>query len=355
MKPTKRTARRSDVMPAGYARFLSSLKGHIRKAQVKAVLSVNEELVRLYWRIGKEIVTRQKKEGWGSKVVDRLADDLHKEFPEMSGLSARSLNYMHAFAEAYTTPAILQQAAAKLPWGHNMVLLDRLKTLEQRQWYANATLRFGWSRSILAAQISAKAHKRHGKAITNFKHTLPAGTSDLVQETFKDEYRFGFIELSLDAKERDLEKALLEHIRKFLIELGVGFAFVGSQVPFEVDGEGFSMDLLFFHYRLNRFVVVDLKMGAFKSEYVGKMGLYLGVVDDRFRMPGHEPSVGILLCQDSKGLSVDYALNGSNKPIGVADWRTKLVSTLPKNLRGLLPSPEQIEEKMKKPKRSKGK
>ena len=342
-------------MPAGYARFLTSLKGHIRKAQVKAVLSVNEELVKLYWRIGKEIVTRQKKEGWGSKVVDRLAEDLHKEFPEMSGLSARSLNYMHAFAEAYATPAILQQAAAKLPWGHNMVLLDRLKTLEQRLWYANATLRFGWSRSILAAQIAAKAHKRHGKAVTNFKNTLPAGTSDLVQETFKDEYRFGFVELSLDAKERDLEKALLEHIRKFLIELGVGFAFVGSQVPFELGGDDFSMDLLFFHYRLNRFVVVDLKMGAFKADYVGKMGLYLGYVDDRFRMPGHEPSVGILLCQHSKGLSVEYALNGSNKPIGVADWRTKLVSTLPKNMRGLLPSPEQIEEKMKKPRRSKGK
>jgi predicted nuclease of restriction endonuclease-like (RecB) superfamily len=353
MKPTKRT-RAIDAMPRGYARLLSELKSHIRKAQVKAALSVNEELVKLYWRIGKEIVARQKSEGWGSKVVDRLADDLQKEFPAMTGLSSRNLNYMHAFAEAYPSPAILQQAAAKLPWGHNMVLLDRVKTSEQREWYAKATSQFGWSRSVLAAQITAKAHKRHGKAITNFKRTLPKGTSDLAQEVLKDEYRFGFIELPMNAKERELEQGLVAHIQKSLLELGTGFSFVGRQVHIEVDEEDYYLDLLFFHYRLNCFVVVDLKMGAFKPEYVGKMGFYLGAVDAQLRGPDHQPTVGMVLCQSSKGLSVEYALGAINRPIGVSDWRTKLVSALPKKLQRLLPSAEQIEQNIKKPKRSKG-
>lgn len=310
-------------MPAGYARFLASLKSHIRKAQVKAALSVNEELVRLYWRIGKEIVARQKSEGWGSKVVDRLAEDLHEEFPDMRGLSPRNLNYMHAFAEAYPSGAILQQLVAELSWGHNVVLLDRVKTREQREWYANATLRFGWSRSVHAAQITAKAHKRHGKAITNFKHTLPKATSDLAHEALKDEYRFGFIELPMNAKERELEQGLVAHIQKSLLELGTGFSFVGRQVHLEVDDEDYYLDLQFFHYRLNCFVVVDLKMGAFKPEYVGKMGFYLGAGDAQLRGPTHQPTVGMVLCQSSKGLSVEYALGAVNKPIGVSDWRTK--------------------------------
>lgn len=348
-------AAKRDAMPPGYGKFLAGLTERIRRAQLKAALSVNAALIELYWRIGREILTRQRKEGWGAKVVERLGTDLSKAFPGVAGLSTRNLLYMRAFAEAYPDVAIVQQHAAQLPWGHNMVLLDRLKAPDLRGWYTKAALHFGWSRSVLAAQIDAHAHKRHGKAITNFKHTLPAATSDLAHQLLKDEYRFGFIQLPMNAKERQLEDGLMAHVQKFLVELGVGFAFLGRQHHIEVDQEDYYIDLLFYHVKLRCYVVVELKMGPFKPEYVGKMGFYLSAVDAQLRHPDDQPTIGVLLCQDSTKLKVEYALRATNKPIGVSDWRTKLVSDLPRKLQRLLPSASDIEKELKerKPRKKK--
>ncbi|HRH37551.1 MAG TPA: PDDEXK nuclease domain-containing protein [Flavobacteriales bacterium] len=337
-----------EVMPAGYGRFLESLKERIRKAQLKAVLSVNADLIVLYWRIGREILLRQRREGWGAKVVDRLGHDLVKAFPGMSGLSPRNLLYMRALAEAYPDPTIVQQAAAQLPWGHNMVLLDRLKTKELRVWYGMAAVRFGWSRSVLALQIAAGAHKRHGKAVTNFKRTLPPERSDLVAQTLKDPYNFDFITLGPRARERELQRKLVAHIRQFLLELGVGFAYMGEEYHMEVDGKDYYMDLLFYHVRLRCYFIIDLKMGEFDPEHVGKMGFYLSALDDQLKHQDDQPSIGLLLCRGAKKLTVDYALRGTNKPIGVSAWNTKLVAELPKKLQRMLPSIERIEKELLK-------
>jgi predicted nuclease of restriction endonuclease-like (RecB) superfamily len=345
--PRKATVRKQEAaLPSGYARFLAGLKGRIRKAQVKAVLSVNAQLIELYWQIGREILVRQEREAWGSKVVERLGKDLLVEFPDMGGLSPRNLLYMRAFAEAYPERTIVQQVAAQLPWAHNIVLLDKLKRAEDRLWYAAAAMRHGWSRSILAMQIAAKAHKRHGRAITNFKRTLPPDRSDLAHQTLKDPYTFDFITLGIDARERELEQSLVDHIQKFLIELGVGFAFLGRQFHMEVDGADYYMDLLFYHVRLRCYVVIDLKVGPFKSEYVGKMGFYLSAVDDKLRHADDQPTIGLLMCKGAKKLTVEYALRGTNKPIGVSDWHAKLVAELPKKMQRLLPSTTQIEKEL---------
>ena len=339
---------RRDVMPAGYNRFLGSLKERIRKAQVQAVLSVNAGLIELYWRIGREILLRQRREGWGAKVVDRLGHDLLKAFPGMTGLSPRNLLYMRAFAEAYPGIAIVQQLVAQLPWGHNVVLLERVKTPELREWYARATVQFGWSRSVLALQIEAKAHKRHGKAITNFKHTLPPGRSDLLEQTLKDPYNFDFITLGPQARERELQWKLVAHIRKFLLELGVGFAYMGEEYHMEIDGKDYYMDLLFYHVRLRCYFVIDLKMGEFLSEHVGKMGFYLSALDDQLKHPEDQPTIGLLLCKGARKLTVEYALRGTNKPIGVSEWNTKLVAELPKKLQRMLPTIARIEKELRK-------
>src|SRR5437016_7503899 len=231
----------------GYQDLLDRLKSQIRTAQVRAAVAVNQELVVLYWGIGKEILNRQKEDGWGTRVIERLARDLRSEFPQMQGLSARNLGYMKAFAEAWPDQAILQQLVAKLPWGHNVRLLDAVKNAEERLWYAEQAIRNGWSRNVLVMQIEGGLYRRQGKAITNFPATLPPPQSDLAQQLLKDPYNFDFLTLAREAQERDLERGLLAHLRHFLIELGVGFAFAGSQVPLEVGGEDFRIDLLFYH------------------------------------------------------------------------------------------------------------
>lgn len=340
------TRRNALVLPKGYAELLATLKERIRAAQLKAALAVNHELVMLYWHIGREIIERQGKEGWGSKVVERLAKDLHKAFPGMGGLSERNLNYMRYFAEAYPAPSILQQAVAKLPWGHNVLLLTKVKKPEHRLWYAQATIANGWSRAVLDVQIATHAHRRQGKAITNFKRTLPAERSDLAQQTLKDPYTFEFLNLAADTRERDLELALVAHIQKVLLELGAGFAFVGRQVPLKVGRKEYFLDLLFYHLKLRCYVVVELKMEAFEPEHAGKMNFYLTAVDEQMRHPDDKPSIGLLLCKDNDKLVVEYALRDVAKPIGVAEWRTKLVSTLPKKLRNALPSVKEIEREL---------
>jgi predicted nuclease of restriction endonuclease-like (RecB) superfamily len=274
----KRKAMADISSSKSYQDLLARLKSQIRTAQVRAAVAVNQELVVLYWGIGKEILTRQKEDGWGTRVIERLAKDLRAEFPEMQGLSPRNLGYMKAFAEAWPEESILQQAAAKLPWFHNCVLLDKVKAPEERLWYIQQAIQNGWSRNVLVIHIQSGLYWRQGKAITNFQSTLPQPQSDLAQQLIKDPYNFDFLTLAQEAQERDLERGLLAHLRQFLIELGVGFAFVGTQVPLEVGGEDFKIDLLFYHLKLRCFLVIDLKMTSFKPEYAGKMNFYLSAV-----------------------------------------------------------------------------
>lgn len=332
--------------PKGYLAFLGDLKERIRTARVRAALSVNRELVLLYWDIGREILARQSAQGWGAKVIERLAADLREEFPDMRGLSPRNLKYMRAFAEGWPDRQIVQQLVAQLPWGHNVRLLDKVEDSATREWYARKCIENGWSRAVLEAQIETGAHRRQGKAITNFARTLPAPQSELAQQILKDPYSFDFLALHDDAVERDLERGLLQHLKDFMVELGVGFAFVGSQVHLEVDERDFYIDLLFYHLQLRCFVVIDLKMGEFQPEYAGKLNFYLSAVDAQRRHPGDGPTIGILLCKGLRGLVVEYSLRDVGKPLGVAQY--ELAEALPKQLEGVLPTVEQLEAELAK-------
>jgi predicted nuclease of restriction endonuclease-like (RecB) superfamily len=328
----------------GYLELLDEIRSKVRAAQVRAALAVNRELVLLYWQIGREILARQGEAGWGAKVVDRLAVDLRREFPEMKGFSSRNLKYMRSFALAYPDEPFVQQPVAQIPWGHNVVLLDKLKDVETRAWYARQTVEHGWSRNVLIHQIESELHARRGEAVTNFYRTLPAPQSDLARELIKDPYHFDFLELAPEARERDLERALLTHLRDFLLELGVGFAFVGSQYRLEVGGQDFYLDLLFYHLRLRCHVVIDLKIGAFRPEDAGKMNFYLSAVDDRLRHRDDQPSIGLILCKDRNRVVVEYALRGVEKPIGVAEYR--VTERLPAGLRESLPTVEELEREL---------
>ncbi len=327
-----------------YAALLASIKERIQSAQVRAAVAVNRELVMLYWGIGTEITRRQKAEGWGTKVIDNLGRDLKSSFPEMRGLSPRNLKYMKAFADAWPEEPIVQQAAAQLPWFHNCILLDKVKDPAERLWYIQGAIENGWSRNMLALHIEAKLFHRQGKAVTNFQRTLPSPQSDLAQQLLKDPYNFDFLTLSKDAHERELEAGLVEHIRKFLLELGVGFSFVGSQYPLEIAGEDYRLDLLFYHLKLRCFIVIDLKGGAFKPEYTGKMNFYLAAVDDMLKHPTDQPSIGLILCRTKKELVVEYALRGTTTPMGISEF-THLVK-LPDEFKGSLPTIEEIEAEL---------
>jgi predicted nuclease of restriction endonuclease-like (RecB) superfamily len=235
-KPRQPAERRAGLLPEGYAELLGQIKERIRTAQLRASLAANREMIVLYWQIGRDILTRQAAEGWGAKVIDRLADDLRRAYPDMAGLSPRNLKYMRAFAEAWPEEPIVQQVAAQIPWFHNCVLLDKVKDAKERTWYIGKTIESGWSRNVLVHWIESDLYQRQGKARTNFERTLPPPQSDLARETLKDPYKFEFLTLTGDAEERALQKGLLDHIQQFLIELGAGFAFVGQQYPLEVGG-----------------------------------------------------------------------------------------------------------------------
>jgi predicted nuclease of restriction endonuclease-like (RecB) superfamily len=368
-KAIERDGRSSVALPAGYTTLLTDLKTRVRAAQLRAAVSVNRELILLYWDIGKIIIESQKTKGYGKQVVERLAGDLQKEFPGMAGLSSLNLWRMRAFYSAYgilsqavteSSPQKLSQAATEsisappepissLPWGHNIVLLHKLESNASRFWYARKTIEHGWSRAVLTHHIETQLHKREGKAVTNFQHTLPPPQSDLAEQTLKDPYNFDFLTIRSDAHERDLEQGLLDHIQKFLLELGVGFAFVGRQYHMEVSGQDYYLDLLFYHLRLRCYVVIDLKMKAFEPEFAGKMNFYLSAVDDQLRHADDKPSIGLLLCKERDHMTVEYALRDLKKPIGVAQWQTKLVESLPKNLKGSLPTVSEIEAELDNP------
>ena len=328
---------------SSYPQFLQSLKERIRSAQVKAALAVNQELTLLYWQIGREILDRQQQEGWGTKVIDRLARDLKRDFPEMTGFSARNLKYMRSFADAYRDPQQVQQVFSQIPWGHNVRLLDALKDPEVRLWYARQTIEHGWSRNVLLMQIEQGLHDQ-GAAITNFERTLPPDQSDLAKNLIKDPYNFDFLTLAADAQERDLEQSLLTHIRDFLLELGVGFAFVGSQYPIQVGTKEYAIDLLFYHLKLRCFVVIDLKLGEFEPEFSGKMNFFVSAVDDLLRHADDRPTIGMILCKSNDATVAEYSLRDVNKPISVATHR--LGRELPANLQGTLPTVEELEQQL---------
>jgi predicted nuclease of restriction endonuclease-like (RecB) superfamily len=330
--------------PEGYADWLTELKSRIHNAQQQATLAVNRKLVQLYWQIGNDILSRQAEQGWGSKVIERLAHDLRNAFPDMKGFSRANLMYMRAFAEAWSEEQIVQQAVGQLPWGHNLVLLSKLKDREERLAYAKKTIENGWSRNVLVMQIETRLLERQGKAISNFEQRLPKPQSDLARESLKDPYRFDFLGLSEEAQEREVESALVRHITQFLLELGAGFAFVGRQVLLDVGGDEFFIDLLFYHLKLRCYVVIELKTGKFKPDHLGQLGFYLTAVDTQVKSEQDNPSIGLLLCKSKNKVVAEYALRDNAQPLGIAEY--KLLESLPEPLQTSLPSIEQIEREL---------
>jgi predicted nuclease of restriction endonuclease-like (RecB) superfamily len=323
-----------------YVQLLDTLKERIRTSRLRAALAVNEELILLYWEIGRDILDRQDSAGWGAKIVDRLSADLKHDFPEMTGFSPRNLKYMRALAEAFPNREIVQQVIAQLPWGHAITLVEAVKDRAQRIWYGEQAREHGWSRKVLAFQIGSDLFARQGKAITNFKRTLPTPQSDLAQALIKDPYSFDFLGLGPDVLERELERSLLDHLRSLILELGKGFAFVGSQYHVEVAGQDYYLDLLFYHLQLRCFVVVELKIEEFKPEFAGKMNFYLSAVDDLLRHTNDAPTIGIILCQGKNAVVVEYALRDSVKPMAVAGYT--LSTALPAPLQAALPTAEDL-------------
>jgi predicted nuclease of restriction endonuclease-like (RecB) superfamily len=383
--PKEKTVARTTGL-SGYAPFLAAVKDRIRAAQVKATLAANAELIHLYWDIGCAIVAMQEKQGWGAGVIPRLARDITNALPEVKGFSERNIGRMIAFAHEYGARPILPQPVAKsppseilpqavakltslemmqtrsaqlavtedlaklqplvaqLPWGHNVILIEKVKNLRARLWYVQQTITHGWSRNILALQIKSAAYEQRGKAIHNFHATLPPPQSDLAAQVLKDPYIFDFLTLAEPFRERELELALLAHVEKLLLELGQGFAFVGRQFHLDVGSDDFYVDLLFYHLRLRCFVVIDLKRGPFKAEYAGKMNFYCNVVDDRLRHADDKSTIGLILCQDKNKVVAEYALRGVKKAIGVSEYQ--LTRALPKALRSSLPTVEEMEKEL---------
>lgn len=330
--------------PEGYADWLADLKSRIHSAQQRATLAVNRELVGLYWHIGRDILARQAEQGWGAKVIERLAHDLRTAFPDMKGFSPRNLKYMRAFAEAWPDAEFVQQVAAQLPWFHLCTLLDKLKTREERDWYLDKARQHNWSRNILVMQIETRLLERSGKAVSNFEVSLPKPQSDLARESLKDPYRFDFLGLTDEAQEREIEKALVKHVTEFLLELGAGFAFVGRQVLLDVGGDEFFIDLLFYHLKLRCYVVVELKGGKFKPEHLGQLGFYLTAIDRQVKSEYDNPTIGLLLCKSKNKVVAEYALGDKSQPMGIAEY--KLLESLPAELQTSLPSIEQIEREL---------
>lgn len=332
---------KSSLIPDdGYRELLDALKQRIRASQIRAAIAVNQELTMLYWQIGQEILLRQEQQGWGSKVIERLSADLKRTFPEMKGFSRSNLKYMRAFAKAWPDlrdQPIGQRSADQLPWRHNQALLDKLNTPEERSWYARKSLENGWSRAVLVAQIESGLYQqKRGTATTNFDRTLPQPQSDLAHEVIKDPYHFDFLLVDENIRHQDLKRSLVEHIRDFLVALGVGFAYVGKDYRLDIGGDEFCLDLLFYHLELRCFVIIELKMDAFQAEYSGRMNLLISAVDEQVRKAGDQPTIGIILCKTKNKTIAEYAIRNLRNPIAVAEHR------LPK----LLPTPEQLQTEL---------
>lgn len=361
-----------------YAVWLKELKAKIRSTQLRAALAASRELILFYWELGKEICEKQQEARWGASFINTLGKDLQDEFPGMSGFSPKNLRYCRAFYRFYAENTIWQQAVAKLengnekeiipqaggqtdmcfdsvisqhpvdqiPWGHNILIFTKSQSVEEARFYISQTIENGWSRDMLALQLKSKLHRRQGTAISNFKQTLPPPQSDLAQQTIKDPYTFDFLSMTQPYNERDIENQLVEHITKFLLELGKGFAFVGRQYHLEVGETDYYLDLLFYHIKLKCYVVIELKNTKFIPEYAGKLNFYLSAVDSLLKTDGDNPTIGILLCRDKNKIETEFALRDINKPMGVSEFT--LTEVLPENLKGSLPTVEEIEADMEK-------
>ena len=336
----------SDALPDSYAAILREIKERIQTERLRVVMAANAAMVLLYWDIGRMILTRQKEEGWGAKIIDRLSTDLRETYPDMKGLSPRNLKYMRAFAAAWPEREIVQAPLAQIPWYHHIALLGKCRSREERLWYTQQSATNGWSHNILTLQIEANAYERQGQVTHNFALTLPPADSDMAAQVFKDPYLFDFLGTADPRREREVEQALVDHIQRFLLELGAGFAFVGRQVHLEFASADYYLDLLFYHLKLRCYVVVELKAVPFDPGFVGTLNMYLSAVDDLLRHPDDKPTIGLLLCRSSNKVVAEYALRGFRKPMGVADWETQLVKALPKELQGSLPTIEEIEAEM---------
>jgi len=360
-----------------YGSLLTEIKDRIRQAQTRAALSVNAEMIGMYWDIGRMIHQKQQLEGWGRGIIPRLARDIRNELPEVKGFSERNIGYMIRFFREYGDPPILQQPAAKLPkeqafstivpqaaaqlqnletvtisaqlafgipWFHHVILIEKAKALPTRRWYMQQTIEQGWSRDTLAAMIKSNSHIRQGQAVSNFSDRLPAPQSELARQLLKDPYLFDFLTMEEPFHERELETGLVRHLERFLLELGQGFAFVGRQYHLEVSDKDFYLDLLFYHLKLRCFIVIELKKGEFKPGYAGKMNFYCSVVDDQFKNETDQPTIGLILCQTKDRILAEYTLRDIHKPIGISAY--ELTRALPENLQSSLPTVEEIEAEL---------
>ena len=333
-------------MSDSYLGFIESIKEKIRTQRLTAVLSANSSMICLYWMIGKAILEKQLEEGWGSKVIDRIAKDLKDAFPEMSGFSPRNLKYMRKFAESWPDYELVQQVVARIPWRTNIQLLDKLDSQESRIWYARKVLENGWSSTVLEFQIEGRLMERSGENENHFSAALPPSDSDMTNQVFKDPYLFDFLGTDMLRREAEIKTKLTEHIQSFLLELGQGFAFVGRQVPLEIGGQEFYIDLLFYHLKLRCYVVVELKVCDFDPSFISKLSFYQNAVDDILRHPDDKPTIGLLLVKDKNKTVAEYSLAGSQNPIGVAEWKNQLARILPEELKSSLPSIEEIEKEL---------
>lgn len=357
------------ILSKEYLPFLQQIKEKIVIARHQAVLAVNSRLIFLYWELGWHILAQQKEKGWGAKVIDRLSADLKSSFPDMKGFSVRNLKYMRKFAKESNPRLIVQQLAALniikpklqtytisydlfvqhpaalLPWAHNMVLMDKVKADDERLFYAQKSIENGWSRKVLLHQIERNLFEQQGKITSNFKTTLSAAVSELAIDTFKDTYFFDFINIKEQSLEKDIEDALTEEITKFLLELGIGFAFVGKQYHLDVGNQDFYLDLLFYHTRLRCYVIIDLKIGDFKPEYAGKMNFYLSAVDEQLKDINDQPSIGLILCKQANKIIAEYTIRDTMKPIGIAKY--KILKRIPKTLQDFLPASKDLNNSLK--------
>ena len=346
-----------------YKKWIVELKDKIRTTQIKAAMTVNTELLNLYWELGREICEKQEKANWGEGLIDQLAKDLSAAFPGVKGFSRRNLFYIRKWYLFYRDLEIVpqvvaemgkviqneritlvQQVVAVIPWGHNLIIIAKCSNVQEALFYVRETIKNNWSRAVLVAQVESKLYERQGKAIQNFRLAMPGPQADLARETLKNPYNFDFLMLGKEAGERDLEDALTAHIQKFIMELGQGFAYMGRQFPIDVGGDMFYLDLLFYHTRLRCYVIVELKATEFKPEYAGKLNFYLNVVNAQLKHPQDQPSIGILLCKTPNKIMVEYALENIASPLGVAEYQ--IMNAIPDNLKGDLPSIEELEQEL---------
>ena len=325
------------MLEEDFKKIIGNIKEEILSAQIKALQQVNNNLIMLYFRLGK-IVSENKK--YGNNFTKQVSIELKLTFPNMKGFSERNIRSMRSFYEEYADDENWQQLVAKLPWGHNLLLIEKIKDKNIRKIYAENAIKNGWSRNVLALQIDSEFHKRIGKSNNNFSLLLPPNDSDLVNNTVKDPYIFEFIFLDNNYKEQELENKMVSKIKDVLLELGKGFSFVGNQYKISVDNQDFYIDLLFYHLELRCYIVVELKSGEFKPEYVGQIGFYVTAIDETLKKEIDNPTIGLLLCKEKNKLSVEWSLKGTNLPIGVSSY--KLKEYIPRDILDKLPTEEEI-------------